>query len=47
MKDTYSLKNFLKMLYMDSNIPSYLYSIPNQKFLHAEPVQTELTYPPA
>ena len=47
MKDTYSLKNFLKMLYMDSNIPSYLYSIPNQKFLHAEPVQTELTYPPS
>ena len=41
-----SLNNFLKMLYLDSNIPSYLYHVSEQRFIHTEPEQSSLTYPP-
>ena len=46
MSPVYSLTNFLKMLYPDSNIPSYLYRFSEQKLVHAEPEQSTLTYPP-
>ena len=41
-----SLINYLKMLYPDCNIPSYVYRISEQKFIHEEPEQSALTYPP-
>lgn len=46
MSPTDSLNKFLKMLYLDCNIPSYLYHFSEQKFIHTEPEQSELTYPP-
>ena len=44
---SHSLNDFLKMLYLDSNIPSYLYRFPEQRFTHTEPEQSALTFPPA
>ncbi|OUO26989.1 hypothetical protein B5F86_10115 [Lachnoclostridium sp. An298] len=46
MSPVYSLSDFLKMLYPDSNIPSYLYRFSEQNIVHAEPEQSTLTYPP-
>ena len=40
---SHSLNDFLKMLYLDSNIPSYLYRFPEQRFTHTEP-ETVRTY---
>ena len=37
---SHSLNDFLKMLYLDSNIPSYLYRFPEQRFTHTEPEQS-------
>lgn len=44
MKENYSLINFIKMYYQDSNIPMYLFS--GDKCTFCMPEQTELTYPP-
>ena len=46
MDSVYSLENFLKMLYLDANIPSYIYSCKENQILYAQPEQTSLTYPP-
>lgn len=47
MARTNSFTDFLKMLYPDSNIPSYLYRFSEQKIVYTEPEQSALTYPPA
>ena len=44
MKDSYNLIDFIKMYYLDSNIPMYLFS--DKKCLFCIPKQTDLTYPP-
>lgn len=46
MSPTRSLNNFLKMLYPDCNIPSYLYRFSEQRVIYTEPEQSPLTYPP-
>lgn len=46
MDSVYFLENFLKMLYLDANIPSYIYSRKENRILYAQPEQTSLTYPP-
>lgn len=44
MKNTYNIRDFLKMYYHDSNIPAYLYE--NGTFVFCVPEQTPLTFPP-
>ena len=44
MKDSYNLIDFIKMYYLDSNIPMYLFS--DKKCLFCIPEQIDLTYPP-
>lgn len=44
MKDSYNLIDFIKMYYLDSNIPMYLFEGGNCIF--CMPKQTDLTYPP-
>ena len=44
MEKTYSLINFMKAYYPDSNIPMYLFS--DEKCIFCMPEQNELTYPP-
>ena len=44
MKKNYSLINFIKAYYPDSNIPMYLFSA--EKCIFCMPEQDELTYPP-
>ena len=44
VKNTYNLIDFIKMYYMDSNIPMYLFS--DEKCIFCMPEQTALTYPP-
>lgn len=44
MERTYSLINFMKAYYPDSNIPMYLFS--EEKCIFCMPEQNELTYPP-
>lgn len=44
MKDSYNLIDFIKMYYLDSNIPMYLFS--GEKCVFCMPEQTGLTYPP-
>ena len=44
MKDSYNLIDFIKMYYLDSNIPMYLFEGGNCIF--CMPEQTNLTYPP-
>ncbi len=44
MKETYSLINFIKTYYLDSNIPMYLFS--DEKCIFCMPEQNDLTYPP-
>ena len=44
MKKNYSLINFIKAYYPDSNIPMYLFS--DEKCIFRMPEQDELTYPP-
>ena len=44
MKDTYNLIDFIKMYYLDSNIPMYLFE--GNKCIFCMPEQTNLTYPP-
>lgn len=44
MKDTYNLIDFIKMYYLDSNIPMYLFE--DEKCIFCMPKQTDLTYPP-
>lgn len=44
MERTYSLINFMKAYYPDSNIPMYLFS--DEKCIFCMPEQNELTYPP-
>lgn len=46
MDSVYSIENFLKMLYQDANIPSYIYSCEKNRIVYAQPEQSELTYPP-
>ena len=45
MKKNYSLINFMRTYYPDSNIPMYLFS--NDKCSFCVPEQDELTYPPS
>ena len=45
MKKNYSLINYMKTYYSDSNIPMYLFS--NDKCSFCVPEQDELTYPPS
>ena len=44
MKDSYNLIDFIKMYYLDSNIPMYLFE--GNKCIFCMPKQTDLTYPP-
>ena len=44
MKNPHNLIDFIKMYYMDSNIPIYLFS--GDECIFCMPEQTELTYPP-
>ncbi len=44
MKKTYNLISFIKMYYLDSNLPMYLFS--NGKCIFRMPEQTDLTSPP-
>lgn len=44
MTSEYNIENFLKMYYIDSNIPMYLYE--ERKCTVSVPSQTSLTYPP-
>ena len=44
MKDAYNLIDFIKMYYLDSNIPMYLFV--GEKCTFCMPEQMELTYPP-
>ena len=46
MDSVYFIENFLKMLYQDANIPSYIYSCEKNRIVYAQPEQSELTYPP-
>lgn len=44
MTSEYNIENFLKMYYIDSNIPMYLYE--EGKCTSYAPEQTSLTFPP-
>ena len=44
MRDSYNLIDFIKMYYLDSNIPMYLFV--GEKCTFCMPKQTDLTYPP-
>ena len=44
MEKIYSLINFIKAYYLDSNIPMYLFS--DEKCIFCMPEQNELTHPP-
>lgn len=44
MKSVYTIQNFIKMFYLESNIPAYLYE--NNNLIYTAPKQTALTYPP-
>ena len=44
MRDSYNLTDFIKMYYLDSNIPIYLFT--GEKCIFCMPEQMELTYPP-
>lgn len=44
MKQEYNMKNFLKMYYLDNNIPMYIYA--DHTFDTCVPQQTSLTFPP-
>ena len=44
MRDSYNLIDFIKMYYLDSNIPMYLFV--GEKCTFCMPEQTNLTYPP-
>lgn len=44
MKQEYNMKNFLKMYYIDNNIPMYIYA--DHTFDTCVPQQTSLTFPP-
>ena len=44
MRDSYNLIDFIKMYYLDSNIPMYLFM--GEKCTFCTPEQTNLTYPP-
>lgn len=44
MKQEYNMKNFLKMYYIDNNIPMYIYA--DHTFDTCVPQQTPLTFPP-
>lgn len=44
MKSVYTIQNFIKMFYLESNIPAYLYA--NDNLIYTAPKQTALTYPP-
>lgn len=44
MEKIYSLINFIKAYYPDSNIPMYLFS--DEKCIFCMPEQNELTHPP-
>lgn len=44
MKQEYNMKNFLKMYYLDNNIPMYIYA--DHTFDTCVPQQTTLTFPP-
>lgn len=44
MKQEYNMKNFLKMYYLDNNIPMYIYA--DHTFDTCVPQQTPLTFPP-
>ncbi len=46
MDSVYSLENFLKMLYMDTHIPSYIFNCREYLVTYAQPEQSALTYPP-
>lgn len=45
MKKTHNLIDFIKMYYVDSNIPMYLYT--GESCTFSMPEQDDLTYPPA
>ena len=44
MRDSYNLMDFIKMYYLDSNIPMYLFE--GETCIFCIPEQTDLTYPP-
>ena len=44
MRDSYNLMDFIKMYYLDSNIPMYLFE--EESCIFCMPEQTDLTYPP-
>ena len=44
MRDSYNLMDFIKMYYLDSNIPMYLFD--GETCIFCMPEQTDLTYPP-
>lgn len=44
MRDSYNLMDFIKMYYLDSNIPMYLFE--GESCIFCMPEQTDLTYPP-
>ena len=44
MRDSYNLMDFIKMYYLDSNIPMYLFE--GETCIFCMPEQTDLTYPP-
>ena len=44
MKQEYNMENFLKMYYLDNNIPMYIYA--DHTFDTCVPQQTSLTFPP-
>ena len=44
MRDSYNLMDFIKMYYLDSNIPMYLFE--GESCIFCMPEQADLTYPP-
>ena len=44
MRVSYNLMDFIKMYYLDSNIPMYLFD--GETCIFCMPEQTDLTYPP-
>ena len=44
MRNSYNLMDFIKMYYLDSNIPMYLFE--GESCIFCMPEQTDLTYPP-
>lgn len=43
-KKRFSIRDFLEMLYLDSDVPSYLYE--RGRLVHMQPKQSDLTFPP-